>query len=75
MENPFQAILNELAEIKQTLHAAISAAENTTKEELLTRKEYLQRRQISSSTLWREEKSGLVQPTFIGAKRYYKMPK
>lgn len=65
-------IMQQLAHISAKLDAL---AETTTKEELLTRSEYLEARKISSPTLWREEKNGLTNPVIIGKKKYYKLPK
>ena len=65
-------IMQQLAHINAKLDALTSP---TTKEELLTRQEYLKARKISSPTLWREEKNGLTNPIIIGRKKYYKLPK
>lgn len=65
-------IMQQLAHINAKLDALTMP---TTKEELLTRSEYLEARKISSPTLWREEKNGLTKPVIIGRKKYYKLPK
>ena len=65
-------IIQQLATINAKLDALTAP---TTKEELLTRQEYLKARKISSPTLWREEKNGLTNPIIIGRKKYYKLPK
>lgn len=74
MENPFSAIENQLASINSKLDQALSMSRSK-EEELLTKKEYLQKRKISITTLWREEKKGQIAPIFIGSKKYYKLPK
>ena len=65
-------IIQQLATINAKLDALTAP---TTKDELLTRSEYLEARKISSPTLWREEKNGLTNPVIIGRKKYYKLPK
>lgn len=74
MDNPFITIAEQLAVINSKLDHALSNLSNP-EEELLTKKEYLQKRKISITTLWREEKNGQIAPIFIGSKKYYKLPK
>ncbi|WP_312752156.1 hypothetical protein [Epilithonimonas hominis] len=73
MENPFTTIAEQLAVINTKLDAL--STNNADSDELLTKKEYLQKRKISVSTLWREETRGLITPVTIGGKKYYKLPK
>ena len=72
MENPFSAIENQLATINSKLDQLLNKV-NPTEPELLTKREYLQKRKISTTTLWREEKNGQIAPIFIGSKKYYKV--
>ena len=74
MDNPFTTIAELLTAINSKLDQALKAS-STQETELLTKKEYLKKRQISLTTLWREEKSGKIKPIIIGSQRYYKMPK
>lgn len=60
-----------LASINHKLDLLISDKEDKTK--LLTRNEYLKALKITSPTLWRQEKNGLIKPIIIGQKKYYKL--
>lgn len=73
MENPFITIAEQLATINAKLDQALSTTADSG--ELLTKKEYLQKRKISYTTLWREETRGQVTPVMVGGKKYYKLPK
>lgn len=73
MENPFAAIEKQLATINSKLDQVLQEGK-AAEPELLSRKEYLKKRGISDTSLWREEKDGLIAPVFIGRKKYYKFP-
>lgn len=76
MENPFSAIQNQLANIDAKLDKILgNNSQSSDNSELLTKKEYLQIRKISDTTLWRELKRGQITPVVIGSKKYYKLPK
>lgn len=60
-----------LASINHKLDLLISDKEDKTN--LLTRNEYLKALKITSPTLWRQEKNGLIKPIIIGQKKYYKL--
>ncbi|MCJ8498555.1 hypothetical protein MVI27_09805 [Chryseobacterium salipaludis] len=73
MDNPFTELSSKIDALQSKLDLLLQAKDQQP-DQLLTKKEYLQKRQISHTTLWREEKRGLVVPVQVGGKRYYKFP-
>lgn len=72
--NPFEAILEELTEIKKTVQELKSKEQEPQAEsdQLFTREEAMRFLRISGATLWRYEKQKKIKSVSIGGKRYFR---
>lgn len=69
MEQQIQDLQKQISELSGKIDRVLNASPS----DLLTKKEYLEKRKISATKLWREEKRGQVVPVFIGSSKYYKI--